>query len=429
MNSPATAAAMSRQRISVWAETNFLFVSDAMVSPAQHAVDDISLLITVTNTIDASTPIQPVLDTSGFRPESQMRARIPVVIRRCHRHQIQCLAGYKMDKESAKTKRFKAWLDQLVALGTAARTAEIGRYAKALVELVLNPFQTTPAPTPFESFDGISFDFEDVPLGKGKVWAPVLVELYRAVAKRLEDPTGDRIVAVAAGGMVSEIHTHFHPGVHPKSLRNANPAMGSMVAHSYAMANGARNLIVRPMAYDNFTIKPPTPASTVREWHEDVTSYAIGAAPGEPVPPAVASISRKSFQLGIKYFPGTSNKPPPGRNLDSILSHPEIQDRCKYLRKRGVGLVLFAYPRTIVLATGATLFEAGSIAQAFWAKVHRYNFVLNGPVDASGEPDFAKFDEKNPTQHTIKAGLATGPDQVPLGNGGVARLTAPSPTP
>lgn len=425
MSPPATAAAKSRQRISVWADMNFLF-SDAMVAPARHVVDDISLLVTVNNTTAPGT-LQPVIDVKLGTTLSRLKSMIPAVIKRCHRHQIQCLAGYDLVVGTAKTKRFKGWLDELVKLSAADRTKEIERYAKALVALVLNPFGSTPAPTPFESFDGVSFDFEDVPGSKAQAWAPVLTEFYRTVAKHLRDPAGDRIVAVAAGGMVSDTHSHFFPGVRPKSLSKATKTLGSGIAHRYEMAKGAPNLIVRPMAYDNFTIAPPTPAATVREWHEDVINHAIGPAPGQPVPPKVAGISHGSFQLGVKYFHGASNKAPPGRNLDSILSHKEIQERCKLLRKRRVGLVLFAYPTTIKLRTGAKLANASHIAKAFWAKVHRYNFVLNGPVDAQGEPDFGKFDPKDPVKHTIKPGLETGPDQVVLGKAGVARLTAPAP--
>ncbi len=425
MSPPVTAAAASRQRVSVWADMNFL-LSDAMVAPAVHVVDDISLLVTVNNTTGPGT-LTPVIDVKPGSTMARLKTAIPAVIKRCHRHKIQCLAGYDLVVGTSRTKRFKAWLDELVKKSAADRTAEIERYARELVALVLNPFGHSPAPTPFESFDGISFDFEDVPGSKAQAWSPILVEFYRAVAKLLRDPAGDRIVAVAAGGMVSDTHSHFFPGVKPKSLSKAAKTLGSGIAHRYEMAKGAPNLIVRPMAYDNFTIDPPTPASTVQEWHQDVINHAIGPEPGQPPPPKVAGISRASFQLGIKWFYGSSNKRPPGRNLDSILSHSEIQTRCKLLRRRGVGLVLFAYPTTIKLTTGAKLPNASAIARSFWSKVQRYNFVLNGPVDANGDPDFGKFDPKDPAKHTIMPGLTTTPDQVPLGKAGVARLVLPAP--
>ncbi|MBC8074001.1 MAG: hypothetical protein IAG13_37120, partial [Deltaproteobacteria bacterium] len=79
----------------------------------------------------------------------------------------------------------------------------------------------------------------------------------------------------------------------------------------------------------------------------------------------------------------------------------------------GVGVALFAFPTS-----------GGSELAAYFARVARYNYVLNGAANADG-PDWSRFKPATPWADTCTPGPATQPVQVPIGKDGQTRLGKP----
>jgi hypothetical protein len=324
--------------------------SKKVTEKADDIVDDLSLLVTVQNTEDENAPMEPDWDI-GRRPSTQFTERQVIdfykdIIKRCHAHRIQVLAGYALvDRGVERIVRFDKWLDELSDLSKHADggRAEATRFAKALVSFI---------DSKMPGFDGISFDIESCGLFKGSVLTAVnknpgahkdkiialrraLKFFYHAVADRLA--VDNRICAITVGGMMSDDAA----ALPLPSVPNVNPnALLAPRLHTYDLPIGKRNIIIRPMAYDNAGgtgAEAKIPAFNRDpgqfEWHKAIVEFALQQK----------RISPQQFQLGIKNFtPRDDTGKETGQG--GIVPEPNrIVRRCtEILRPNRVGLILFA---------------------------------------------------------------------------------------
>lgn len=158
------------------------------------------------------------------------------------------------------------------------------------------------------------------------------------------------------------------------------PAEAAFRMHDYFGMRHSHNVIIRPMAYDNFDFDAPR--THVDGWHADIVRYIR----------RVMNLHPGNFQLGVKTFPGDNNKPsksnPKGRG--GMMTDP------KWVKQRCTDLLA---PEDL----GICLFQA---SQMFWK-------------DAN--------DGLNPTNP--EAGHAGQPVQVPLNAKAAAFYNPPKPTP
>ena len=105
----------------------------------------------------------------------------------------------------------------------------------------------------------------------------------------------------------------------------------------FSMAVGHPNMIIRPMAYDNFVLNE----AKMFKWHEDICDYAINQV----------GLTPSQFQLGIKtssndaHVIATMPKeiPMAERARRCCYRSAGVANRCeKILRDREVGVINFA---------------------------------------------------------------------------------------
>lgn len=423
----APAQPTRRLRLSLWAGTSL--VTPANIAGADRIVDDISILKTVIH--DTTTRPGLKIQKDGGLPAGLDWGD---VIHACHEKKIQCLAGYDCAAGVALGKRFNEWLDDLDHGHFAGDPPlEIARVASDIVT-ILNTDFAVKATSATTRFDGISFDIETLSNGS---YGSLMSELYQEVADQLEkaQPGGGRVCGVAGGGLVDDDSA---------TDKGSHAALASVKAQPYSMANGHANLLLRPMCYDAFGITLDDPktgafhrtqgAGRVERWHREIMDYAMA----KPFGPNAAGVAQEQFQLGIKMFAGSNNRPIPvdahGKRVpsrqDPLFDHfivnnnltdafidddVEIRQRCRELRKRGLGLCIFA------------MFTGGFAA--FWQRIATLNWVLNARVpppaafdrDPTSRGDPA-FDPANPWVNTIEPGTVSVPRQVPHTTLSVARL-------
>ncbi len=429
-----------RLRLSVWADRNF--IKPETVKEGKDIIDDISLirLIQHKETTFADITLKPLSNGQKIQCRD--------IIEACHSQNIQVLIGYAFSpaQQPNESQRFNAWLKQLAATSDPEkRNKEINRFATQFIELVNQDFQG-------RWFDGISFDIESIhDRDKASEMGDVLVEFIQAVNDGMalspvveRNPIlKNRIVGVAAGGIVAQPphFNNFLAHFQPPGLRTPSTpvvtgltAHPNAIAHKYKMATNRTTLIVRPMAYDNFDVvtkKDPrnfprkaTPEELatrrqdknkpfITQWHRDMVDYALseGISEGKG-----ANLIASQFQLGIKTFEGVSNRPTSDKfvNIDGIMDdETEVRRRCIELRKRGVGLIIFAFPR--------------NDPTRFWKKVKTYNYALNSikPVseDFATNPGSDKnFNPSDAAQNTLKPSIKSQPLQVPHDEMSLKRL-------
>jgi hypothetical protein len=324
-----------------------LFKTDALVkevlagriSPDQklgfRVLDDISLLVTF---FDDNTPkMNVVWDSSMLQGASNdiRRQFFQQVIAHCHDVLgVQCLVGYA--RATAGGSQFDKWLKMKTPVPS------IDEFTDAIVKF---------CEANLTGFDGISFDIEGLTPNAGsfETVKKNLVEFYQTLARKLRSPPFvsktlpqpanfnagyDRIVAFAAGtliGPVKDPPTAQQPipksdGKMKKSrllkhednnpdqplLEESNDYVSKTKAldadlafqvHDYDAAHGDRNLLVRPMAYDNFLSSDPT--VFLDDWHADICRYVS----------KVLNLHPGNFQLGVKTIlgPGQSDRPNPNK--------------------------------------------------------------------------------------------------------------------
>ena len=456
MTTPAHGS--SRKRVSIWADRNF--INDASLKDAEHIVDDISIIRLIQHTENLSQPINLIpLDT-------QKKQQCADIIRACHKRNIQILAGYGFAENTQpnESKRFNAWLKQLAESSAAAREAEIDRFALQFIELLNTKFDGV-------LFDGINFDIESMPFGTDRQLASKMGDALSRFVLTLHDglnlgltSTGsdplllNRLVGVAAGHLVghdlaghapprfkdavgnplkNDFVAHFQPlGLRASKdeIKGAFNTPPNGIVHKYTMAADRQNILVRPMAYDNFSVleqfnsttaRQATPAEKatqisnktlmerLRQWHRDMVDYALSENDSAGIG---ANLRPGQFQLGIKTFKGGSNNPDSSNfiNLDGVMDdNAEVRSRCLELRKRGVGLIIFAFPE--------------NPSPTFWTRVKECNFALNAIKEP--DPGFvdnpsaeSTFKPASPSANTILPAQVSRPDQAPHTESSLQRM-------
>jgi hypothetical protein len=403
-----TAKPPQRLRLSIWAGSHL--VTPSSIKGAEKIIDDISLLKTLSvKTDDQHVLKQAVLDSQGnptpikkavkllapldvqFDPDVQPAPDTfyGAAIDACHQVGIQCLAGWDMARNDLPMQTMSLWFKDLHDGKFPDKDKEIDRVVQQILGFVNQDFHSGSKTV---HFDGISFDMEQVAVAV----ADEAIAFYQAVADGLATATKDtnKFCGVAAGQLVDDTHSHFVRDA-AGNITHQQQAIATAIAHRWSMAKDHALLVVRPMAYDDWPLTnlPPAasgatpgpgshqqPPSVITQWHNDMMDFAAKTG----VPP-------EQFQLGVKTFLGDANKPklvegPPGKfswsGQDGCMTDPsELRRRCRELRKRGYGLILFAFPQN-------------------WGNVASYNFVLNAnhsvptafddkPSSAS-DPEFQK---------------------------------------
>jgi len=342
---PATP--VPRLRVSTWASAQT--VTAANMAALAGQVDDVSLLRTITNDTDVDirdrdgklirqVPMRLVMDPatrfpSIADPKAPRRSRpqtLQEVVANARSNGLQVLAGYgivpaagsdlnarELAAEELRARRFNEWL------ADPDRMPDMATFADRVAAFVVTGSLIPGAPAPAcPAFDGISFDIEIL---RTEV-KDRFTDFCRMLAMRLA-PRG-LIVAVAAGGKVTDTHSFRSPPGNPKgTLRFAGP---STVAVDWRMAIGNPNVIIRPMAYD---AGRGVTGATLRAWHRDIVAYALDTL----------GVSPAQFQLGVKTVPG-----------NGTMSAPEVAIDCEnLLRPRAIGVIEFHHlPSSGPLLTG-----------------------------------------------------------------------------
>jgi hypothetical protein len=443
--------ATQRCRLSLWAGS--ALVDSTSLRLADRILDDISILQTVKYDLSTALP------SLQLNPERNLD--FGKIIHACHQMKIQCLAGFDVSgndgnpsPRGVRMEKFLADLDDPGSTLFPESSAVIEGEAEDLVRNFVNKDWPVPGGG-VTNFDGISFDVEALTT-TNHTWG--LRSLYVETGKALAALTGaqaNKWVGVAAGGMISDSH-----------VTNPSDSPGAFwLAHPYNLVNAQSNLVLRPMAYDAFSIvfnspdpgiTPSSPVQTsrirsfsrfpdatggnIRTWHNQVMDYAV-ASPAGPDHPAVAI---EQFQLGVKIFPGGSNSPDAidasgnvtdgkktpvdhfriilnGKTGGWLDSDVEILTRCREIRRRGMGLIVFAMQ--------VTDFDN------FFRRVAKWNWMLNAQVEppagwennptvaGSASGSDPKFDPNSPFDNTVLPGTISVPRQIPHTAESVARLS------
>ncbi len=405
----SSAVPTKRLRLSIWVGN--VVLDDATVAGGDMIIDDLTMIMTIANDERTNKIVYEPLVTAD-RTAREVEA--------CHKHHIQCLAGFALTAPGPKgerTKRFEAFL-------ASATDAQIDALAKEMVTKI-DEKTSKGARTALQTFDGIGFDNESVNAPNVRV---PLVKFYRAVANAVGKDTG-RFVSVAAAPLSSPTMVVLPGPLDP----DGSKADGFMLAHPYDMSAGLANLVVRPMCYDTFTADPETPASTRAAWHADILDYAVVSGKTNGGTPATRA---EVFQMGFKNAKGFHNdknnvgKSENGtkfQNLDGIVDPgAEMEQVCWRMRLAGVGVALFAFPSRTDSTGKKDKPESQYLSElkTYFERVARYNFALNGAADANG-PDWSMFDPAKPAENTCKPGPVTQPVQVPITAAGQLRLGKP----
>jgi hypothetical protein len=300
------------------------------ITGAGGALDDVSLQRTIVS--DAKlTSIQ--WDLLVNSPVSTRQNFVAQCAAACHAEGIQMLVGFALLASNDKSQNttfdgFNLWLR-----GKPPTSPTIPAFAKLIHDFVMKNMPDC---------DGVSFDIEG--LTSGASAANSASECIR-IGKNLELLyvtlagmfAGDgKLVAVATAGLTSRLH--INPG---------RKATEGLVIQDTHLGAGTPNLLIRPMAYDNFT--PADADSKVFAWHEQVIAYALAEDPANGSP----ALPPSQFQLGIKTFH------PAGGTLGGfVTSQKLINMRCeKLLRKNNVGVVFFPSSVSFWKGTDAALNE------------------------------------------------------------------------
>jgi hypothetical protein len=392
----ASAKPLKRVRVSLWGSTPI----PANLSSYKGIIDDVSLLRTFW--FDINQPgMVVILDKNARTIPKPDDALYGDAIAACHAQEIQCLAGFCCVEEEKLGKKLNDFF-------RTATAAQLQSAADALVKEVNRDYLDS-SKTP-RRFDGLSFDIER--LFDKTIQANVRT-FYQNVADGLANTKNagheDKFVSIAGGGMVTDVDATTPGG----------GALQNSINQPYDSAVGHKALVLRPMCYDVFEIElvnpadakkdstkpPPTKRKSgntalMKKWFEDIWTYCQT----KPVPP-------EQFQYGIKPFPGTRNiaqKQVDAKGkfiewsvsgkvaFDGYIDSPsELAARCREMRARGTGLILFGMSNPTDVA--------------------KYNYVLNGltPTDPNDDATgaYKDFDPSNPSKNTAMPSKETVPRQ------------------
>jgi hypothetical protein len=305
---PAPGMIDKRLRVSVWLDhpatcigrwidvkTGKFQEDRSMIQAAKGALDDITCLSTIwfSKTKGVTWKVDSV-------PMFLQKA-----IDACHENGIQFFAGYSIGDEGGMTgtrsKLFKDWIRNPVG-------PTLEQHAQDICEFLFekNGFDV----------DGIGFDLELNGLKAED--ADNFIRFYGALADLLA--AKNKVLSIATG---------------VGNVNNEASWLGTFRAQPFRIAKGKPNIIIRPMAYDNFVLSD----DQFLQWHKDIIDFAlnkVGLAPG-------------NLQLGLKTSKNVHSQdqswmPPQGwTERKCTFDAAGIADRCKTLLKpNNVGVVTFA---------------------------------------------------------------------------------------
>lgn len=308
-----------------------------MIQQARGLVDDMTLQRTMNND-ESMRPIWDPLVLPGQRPDVDgnkvRKAYFEAAIDACHREGIQCLMSYTMMRPSAPPSKFHVFNDWLKSdkKFPALTPEQHGENVAKFLEREL------------PESDGLSFDIEGLSTGfsvksdtaeplrselikKREEMLIVMLDRFSRFLFTLADllAAKNKILGVATAGLTSA--TEVIPGYTTED---------GFRLHQYTLAKGHPNVLIRAMAYDNYTLNGKTDPATLQTalantlaLHDKTIAYAKSVIPAT------------QFQLGIKTISGAKDGVPP--KYGGFITDPSIaRGHCeKVLRPAGVGLALF----------------------------------------------------------------------------------------
>ena len=328
--------------------TNALKAEVRSGQPSGHRViDDLSLLVTIIDNDkpDLKTIWDPLnLQGSGDDVRKDFYQKC---IKHCHEVLgVQCLIGFARTHMEGFKKPITNAAGLVIKREPALSTWFKMSTPKPSIAQVTDDIIAF-CETNMPDYDGISFDLEglagldsDLPAAKAN-----MAKFYQEIARKLcsskplaplnpavHDPGYDRLVAFASGNLIGPVGAdgkimrssrHLkHDGIGGPLSRGADggfigttpPLKAGFAenAQDYSLGTPARNLIIRPMAYDNFlnTDSVDVQKQLLDDWHADIVRYMKGS-----------DLATATFQLGVKTIdgPGQKNRvPAAGETPDAL---------------------------------------------------------------------------------------------------------------
>jgi hypothetical protein len=237
-------------------------------------------------------------------------------IKSAHKHKMQLLAGYALIAPAGqapppKFKAFNDWIKQKTLINPA-----VDAYAQSIVDFL---------DTELPGCDGVSFDIEGLSTGLPAGTAQNarikeclrlganIATFYGTLADKLT--ASNRLVAVATAGLTSRDH-----------IQGSVP-LDMFIIQGYDIAKGHSNILIRPMAYDNFGATVRDGNTLIKDWHQQIVDFAVNDK------------LNRAFQLGIR----TTARDPKDKLGSFITDVNVIKDRCTSMLRadKNVGLILF----------------------------------------------------------------------------------------
>jgi hypothetical protein len=255
-------------------------------------------------------------------------------VKAAHQRQMQFLAGYALLKPKPPGPNASD-------LDKHFFQSELGKFV-AFNNWIKQPSLTNPSVDAFTQSivtfldqlgcDGISFDIEGLSTGlpletQGMPAAQFksLQQARLAECHRLAGNIGTfyatladklsatkRLVAVATAGLTS-----------PDHIQNTVPP-DMFLIQGFDVGQGRPNVLIRPMAYDNFTANVRDDDPLIKDWHQQIVDFAL------------KQVSNSQFQLGIRTTQRTG--------FGAFITRTDVlQDRCTNMLRadKKVGLILF----------------------------------------------------------------------------------------
>jgi hypothetical protein len=277
--------------------TGKFYRDPSRVQKAKGVLDDISLLTTIRFGMNKN--VEWKIHT--------VKMVLQEAVDLCHANGIQLIGGYSLGEEgsmvSSRGKKFVEWLRN-------PYSPTFQQHAADIMEILWGKKDW--------GLDGVGFDVELNGLRASD--ADNFCAFYGELAKLLA--AKDKILTVATGVGIG-------------GADDERSLLGTFCAQPFRLALGHPNVIIRPMAYDNFVLDD----AGILKWHQDIVDYAlvkVGLQPGQ-------------LQLGIKTSNNVSPrdpswKAPPGwTSRKCCFNSQGVKDRCvNVLAPKKVGVINFA---------------------------------------------------------------------------------------
>lgn len=295
-----------------------------------RVIDDISLLQTIRDDNTAAIGIGFDRRVLSFKDDKVRANFFNKVIKHCHDTLgVQCLVGFERARLDKVPDTPEPSLATWFKMKTPSPTID-----DVTTRIVAFCDQHLP------DYDGVSFDLEGLAGTPDQLPFAIanMEAFYTTLARKLRKdpfPSGDsrdrdRLVAFAAGNLIGRLPTR--DGQNPDTMRSSrklahepggelsrdasnnyvsatDPLKAAFMeqAQDYNLGRADQNLIIRPMAYDNFLRTDG--AQVLDDWHADIVRYmrTIKLA-GPPVKIGKETftdpVETATFQLGLKTVPG-----------------------------------------------------------------------------------------------------------------------------